>query len=70
MGGINPKSEYRNRGPARRVGSPQDKSETNSNIQNPNDQNFQAMDLFDFVSNIGEFEFRICFVLRASDFEF
>ena len=28
------------------------------------------MDLFDFVSNIGEFEFRICFVLRASDFEF
>jgi hypothetical protein len=46
------------------------KSETNSNFQNPNDQNFQAMDLFDFVSNIGEFEFRICFVLRASDFEF
>ena len=33
-------------------GTPKEKSETNSNDQNPNDQNCKLIHLFDFVLNI------------------
>jgi len=46
------------------------KSETNSNFQNPNEQNYSYEDRVSIVWSIGALEFRICFVLRASYFEF
>ncbi|MGB7030960.1 MAG: hypothetical protein WBF29_05895, partial [Syntrophobacteria bacterium] len=41
-----------------------------SNVQNLNDRNILFAILKFFVLNIKELGFRICFVLRASDFGF
>ena len=53
----NPKFEYRN-------------PQQFSNFRNSNVQNFAFKVLISIVLNIREFVFRICFVLRASYFEF
>jgi hypothetical protein len=65
---INPKSKYRNWGPARRVGTPQEKSETNSNFQNPNDKNLQLRG--PRLHCLEHWSIRISDLFRASCFVF